>query len=112
MTQPLGPAEPAGSAPVPVTDRLKAERIQFMARDLPAWEVKGGNRELQRSWAVPTLRAGTALADALAAVVQHHRHHATITITPDSVAVALSTPAVNGLSAKDFHVAAALEFGA
>ncbi len=107
------PARSTGTEPTRVTEKLKAERIQLLARRLPRWRLSPGNNELRRTWSVPGLRAGTALAGALAAVVEERKHPAAaITITPSAVAVALTTPAAGGLTAHDFDVASALEFGA
>ncbi len=111
MTQPLDSAPAAGSTPITPDEQLKAERIQAMLGDAPSWQLSRDSREIQRIWRVHSLSAATALANALAAAIEHHRQHATITITPKSVQVALSTPAVNALTGKDFLVAGALELG-
>ncbi len=103
---------PAGGGPLPVTEKLKAERIQLMIEQLPTWELRPSGAEIRRSWTVPGLWAGTAFAGGLAAVVEQHGHEATIVVTPAQVRLTLSTPAANGLTQKDFEVAAALEFGA
>jgi 4a-hydroxytetrahydrobiopterin dehydratase len=108
------PPSPAATAapPSPITEKLKAERIQLLARALPRWRVAPGGREIRRTWQVPGLWAGTALAGAVAAVVERRGHTAAITVTPDAVAVDLTTPSAGGLTARDFEVATALEFGA
>ncbi len=112
MTSVHEPVEAAGGGPLPVIEQLKAERIQLLLAQLPDWELKSDGGQIRRRWAVPGLWVGTAFAGGLAAVVEHHGHVATITVTPAEVRVALSTPAVAGLTQKDFEVAAALEFGA
>ncbi len=104
------PRPPAAAPAAPITEQLKAERIQMMLRDVPTWQLAPTGDELLRTWTVPSLFAGAAFAGALAAVVEHHEHEATITVTPGCVAVSLSTPAAGGLTAKDFEVASALEF--
>ncbi len=103
---------PAGGVPVPVTEKLKAERIQLMIEQLPTWELRPSGAEIRRSWATPGLWCGTAFAGGLAAVVEQHGHEATIVVTPAQVRLTLTTPAANGLTQTDFEVAAALECGA
>jgi pterin-4a-carbinolamine dehydratase len=113
MPQPHEPAPPAAPAvePRPITEPLKAERIQLLYRDLHGWDLRDDRKRLQRTWTVPGLWVGTMFAGCLAAVVEHFRGEAVITVAPEQVRVALGSQAVGGLTERDFRIAAALEFG-
>ncbi len=97
--------------PQPITEQLKAERIQLMLGRLPAWDLDPAGSAIRRSWTVPGLYVGTAFATGLAALVERFGHEATIAVTPACVEIALSTPEADGVTARDFEVATALEFG-
>ncbi len=96
----------------PITEQLKAERIQALLERLPTWELRRDGRAIRRTWSVPSLYVGSSFASALASVIDYHEGEATMTLTPGTVVVNLSTAAVDGVTERDFLVAEALEFGA
>jgi 4a-hydroxytetrahydrobiopterin dehydratase len=102
--------QPAAGAPHHVTEQLKAERIQEMLRALPEWQLRSDGTAIVKDWTVPSLWAGTGFAMGLAGIIEEQGHSATIRITPTQVRVLLSTPEAQGLTEKDFRVAAVLEF--
>ena len=97
--------------PKPDDEPLAAEAIEPLLRGLPRWRLDAGGEAIERTWAVTGLWAAAAFGSGLASVVENLGHEATITVTASGVVVALSTTAAGGLTAKDFAVALALEFG-
>jgi 4a-hydroxytetrahydrobiopterin dehydratase len=100
---------PPDAAGFPSTEPLGAERIQEGLAALSAWQLTPDGKAIRRTWPVPSLWTGTALASRHATIIEGYRHTATLTVTAAAVEVVLTTAAAGGVTAKDLAVALALE---
>ena len=95
--------------PTPVTERLKAERIQLFAREFPRWELNRDQTSISRVFHFPGLRAAAVFAALVAEVAEHHHHTAALLVDTDAVTVTLTTREIPGLTERDLAVATGLE---
>lgn len=105
-------AAPRGRQPTPVTEPLKAERIQAGLAQLPGWQLVGDGAGIARLFAVPSVRAGALFASLVAEVAGSGDQGLEITLRGNAVTVTLSTPQAGGVTQRDFDVASRLEFPA
>lgn len=102
---------PQPRKPTPVTERLKAERIQLLARELPKWELNDEQTAIRRIFTnLPNLKAGVLFAGLVAEIAERQSHTAALLVQRHSVAVTLTTPRAGGLTERDFELASKLEF--
>lgn len=81
-----------------ITARLKA---------LPKWTFEDG--AIRRTYKTDGWRGSMLVANAIAFICEAADHHADLTVTWPSVAVALSTHSAGGVTGKDFEVARLIE---
>ncbi len=84
----------------------EAQVVAGLAK-LPGWELRDG--AIRRTYRTDGWRGSMLVANAIAFICEAADHHADLTVTWPSVAVALSTHSVGGISAKDFEVAALID---
>ena len=94
---------------VPATaGRLIGAPLYALARELGSpWPIVGA--ELRRRYAFPDFAAAAAFAAAVAPIADADDHHPELIVAWGRVDVRLSTHDVDGLSARDFIVAAKLD---
>jgi pterin-4a-carbinolamine dehydratase len=74
---------------------------------IPKWAFESG--ALRRTYKTDGWRGSMLVANAIAFICEAADHHADLTVTWPSVAVALSTHSAGGITAKDFEVAGLIE---
>ena len=105
--------KPRKTPPTPVTERLKAERIQALAQTVPKWQLDRDQTSISRLFqSLPSLRAAALFAAFAAEIAESQGHTAALLIQKGSVLVTLTTSAAQGLTEKDFQLAARLELAA
>jgi len=87
--------------------KLTEAEIQQRLAALPAWRIEQG--ALRRTYRTDGWRGSMLVANAIAFVCEAADHHADLTVTWPSVAVALSTHSAGGITGKDFEVAVLIE---
>ena len=99
--------------PTPATERLKAERIQELAQAVPKWQLDRDQTSLSRLFqSLPSLRAAALLPPSPPRSPSPRATRPPSSIQRGSVLVTLTTPAAQGLTEKDFQLAARLELAA
>ena len=86
---------------------LSEQEIRGRLAALPGWEFRDG--AIRRTYKTDGWRGTMLVANAIAFLCEAADHHADLTVTWPSVAVALSTHSAGGITAKDFEVAALIE---
>jgi pterin-4a-carbinolamine dehydratase len=86
---------------------LSEQEIRRRLAALPGWEFRDG--AIRRTYKTDGWRGTMLVANAIAFLCEAADHHADLTVTWPSVAVALSTHSAGGITAKDFEVAALIE---
>jgi pterin-4a-carbinolamine dehydratase len=101
--------QPAPAAPVPVTERLKAERIQELLRALPGWGVVRNGTGLSRRYTVSSPRTALGFAHFVTELASDHGLTADLDLRPQRVVVTLSSRLARGLTATEFDLAKAID---
>jgi len=86
---------------------LSESEIRDRLRALPTWALDSG--AIRRTYKTDGWRGSMLVANAIAFICEAADHHADLTVTWPSVAVALSTHSAGGITAKDFEVAELIE---
>ena len=97
-------------APSPEVDPLKAERIQELLRQLPAWRLRGDDRTLTREYRFPGRASALAFVHWIAAFTADYGRPARVEWAGgSSVTVLLPQHAGDGLREADFGLARQME---
>jgi len=86
---------------------LTEQEVRKRLAALPGWEFRDG--AIRRTYKTDGWRGTMLVANAIGFLCEAADHHADLTVTWPSVAVALSTHSAGGITAKDFEVAALIE---
>ena len=86
---------------------LSSSEITTRLAALPGWSFENG--AIRRTYKTDGWRGSMLVANAIAFVCEAADHHADMTVTWPSVAVALSTHSAGGITDKDFEVAGLIE---
>ena len=86
---------------------LSPAEITARLAPLPGWSFENG--AIRRTYKTDGWRGSMLVANAIAFVCEAADHHADMTVTWPSVAVALSTHSAGGITDKDFEVAGLIE---
>ena len=97
------------SGPVKLFERLKAERIQLLLRELPGWRLTRSGTAISRAVQLPGHRSALAFANFAAELANDRGLTAEVDVRPQRVGVTLSNRTVRGLTEAEFALAAALE---
>ena len=91
--------------------QLKPTQIVTALGGIPGWVLSGDGAELciEKSWDFPHFQAAMAFANAVAWVAEQHNHHPQLLVSYHRCTVRWQTHEVQGLSARDFAAAQALE---
>lgn len=103
------PEQPAPAQPVQVEEKLKAERIQLLLRDLPGWMVVRGGTAIARSYTLPSHRAAISFALFVNELAADHGHTADVDLRPNRVNVTLVNRLARGLTQAEFDLAKAID---
>ena len=93
---------PEGTAP------LSVDRRDELLEEIPGWRVVDGHH-LRREWSFPDFLTALAFVNAAGALAEAEKHHPDLFLSWGKVAVEIWTHTVNGLSERDFILAAKLE---
>jgi 4a-hydroxytetrahydrobiopterin dehydratase len=91
----------------PRARRLKSERIQSRITTLPGWEVEG--EAIRRTYKLPNFRSALAFVQYVGELAEAQDHHPDIDIRYSKVTLTLSTHSADGLTDKDFRLAALID---
>jgi 4a-hydroxytetrahydrobiopterin dehydratase len=86
---------------------LRESEIATRLAALPRWAHTDG--AIRRTYKTDGWRGSMLVANAIAFICEAADHHADLTVTWPSVAVALSTHSAGGITAKDIEVAGLIE---
>jgi pterin-4a-carbinolamine dehydratase len=86
---------------------LSESEIQQRLKALSKWTYQTG--AIRRTYKTDGWRGSMLVANTIAFICEAADHHADLTVTWPSVAVALSTHSAGGITAKDFEVAGLIE---
>ena len=89
------------------TTITSADAAARLAGELPQWQVADGT--LQRTYRTSGWKSTLILASTIGHLAEAAWHHPDLHLTYDSVRVNLSTHSANGLTEKDFVLAAKIE---
>ncbi|MEU2230487.1 MULTISPECIES: 4a-hydroxytetrahydrobiopterin dehydratase [Streptomyces] len=89
------------------TQPLSQKEIEDRLRELPGWSVQ--EDRLARNYRFDDHFAATALVVHVAQIQQELNHHSDLTLGYDTVALAVSTHSVGGITEKDFELADRVE---
>lgn len=82
--------------PQSVRQRLKAERVQVMLQELPAWKLREGGRSIDRAFQFPSPRVADAYASFVSAFASESGQAVNLDLNKGQVVVTLSGPRVKG----------------
>ncbi len=100
--------EKAGRAALhPDELRLSGEETAKMARHVPEWRL--GEKELEREFRLADFRSAIEFVTQVADLAEEADHHPDISISYNKVRLVLSTHKAEGLSRKDFLLAAKID---
>lgn len=90
---------------------LKPTQIVSALGSLPGWVLSGDGADLciEKSWGFAHFQAAMAFANAVAWIAEQQNHHPELTVTYTRCTVRWHTHDAQGLTAKDFAAAQALE---
>lgn len=88
--------------------RLKAERIQAMLAENPAWSGTDRRRAIRRTYRFPSFRASLAFVAFVGELAEALDHHPDIDVRYGKVTLVLTTHEAGGLTDRDFRLARAL----
>ncbi|AJF68135.1 4a-hydroxytetrahydrobiopterin dehydratase [Streptomyces vietnamensis] len=89
------------------TQPLSQKEIEDRLRELPGWSVH--EDRLARNYRFEDHFAATAFVIHVAQIQQELNHHSDLTLGYDTVALAVSTHSVGGITEKDFELADRVE---
>ncbi|MFB7452370.1 MULTISPECIES: 4a-hydroxytetrahydrobiopterin dehydratase [unclassified Streptomyces] len=89
------------------TQPLSQKEIEDRLRELPGWSLY--EDRLTRSYRLGDHFAATALVVHVAQIQQELNHHSDLTLGYDTVALAVNTHSVGGITEKDFELADRVE---
>lgn len=88
-------------------DKLNAEQVQELSKQLTGWEVRG--EKLHKTLKFADFVAAMAFLSRLAEVAEAEGHHPDFCVHYNVVDVTIWTHAIDGLSENDFILAAKLD---
>lgn len=90
---------------------LKPTQIVSALSGIPGWVLSGDGPQLciEKSWDFAHFQAAMAFANAVAWIAEQQSHHPELTVTYTRCTVRWQTHDAQGLTAKDFAAAQALE---
>jgi pterin-4a-carbinolamine dehydratase len=101
------PAPPA--APVPIKERLKAERIQELLQGLPGWRVAWGGRAVMRRYALPGHNSVAAFIENVGDLARKRGLRADLDLRPSRVTVRVVSRPARGLTMAEVNLASAID---
>ena len=84
-------------------DRLSSDRVNELAKQIPAWKCKGDS--LERDFALGDFQHAISFVNQVAELAQSEGHHPDIHVSYDHVRLELSTHKAGGLTDRDFVLA-------
>ena len=88
---------------------MKAERIQSKALEAPGWKTRPNGSAIVRTYTFPSFRAAVAFVHFVGELAEAMGHHPDIDIRYNKVTLELTTHDQDGLTAKDFDLARAID---
>jgi 4a-hydroxytetrahydrobiopterin dehydratase len=102
------PSEPLGSPQEGVL--LAAADVTARLAGFPAWRCTHGGTHLRRDWTLPDFHAAVTFAHDVARLAERERHQPDLRVEGYTrLSIELTTHAVDGLSIKDFSLAAEID---
>ena len=102
------PSEPLGSPQEGVL--LAAADVTARLAVVPAWRCTRGGTRLRRDWTLPDFHAAVTFAHDVARLAERERHQPDLRVEGYTrLSIELTTHAVDGLSIKDFSLAAQID---
>lgn len=89
----------------PVVEPLKAERVQLLMKRLTHWRLGSDRKSIFREFRFPDTGSARAFVTLVSAIAAETGHSPTLLIEGNRVLCKLTTPAVGGLSTRDFALA-------
>ena len=86
---------------------LSTQDIEQRLRDLPAWSLDDG--QIARSYEAPSFHRAIGFVTQIAMLAEVADHHPDIDIRYTNVRIALSTHSADGITEKDFALAAQID---
>lgn len=86
---------------------LPAERVNELLRELPGWELHGG--EIERVYTFRDYYQTLAFVNAVGWIAHREDHHPDMEVSYNKCRIRYSTHAIGGLSENDFICAAKVE---
>lgn len=90
------------------TPKLTADEVAVLAREVPGWEVAGGE-QLRRVFRFPDFVTALGFVNLAAAVAEKMGHHPDILLAWGKAEFTVWTHAVGGLTRADFVLAARID---
>jgi pterin-4a-carbinolamine dehydratase len=90
---------------VPVTSRLKPERVQLLLKKLPQWRQSRDGKFLSRTFRFADPGVRLAFAGFVAALAAEESHFTAVSLHQETVVCKLTTAGAGGLTSKDFDMA-------
>lgn len=89
---------------------LAAVDVAARLAGVPAWRCTHGGTHLRRDWILPDFRAAVTFAHDVARLAERERHHPDLRVEGYTrLSIELTTHAVDGLSIRDFRLAAEID---
>ncbi len=87
------------------TKQFTKKQVEKHLKDLSGWKVNPKHTSLSKTFEVPNFVSGLAFAAKIAVHAEVLEHHPEITLSYDSVKIALTTHDAKGLTKNDFELA-------
>lgn len=86
--------------------RLKGKELDTLLEQLPTWMINADHEQLEKEYIFKNFKQALAFTNAVGAIAEQEQHHPNILLRWGSVFVVLWTHNMNGLTQKDFILAA------
>jgi pterin-4a-carbinolamine dehydratase len=102
----ITPIPPQKEPPVPVVDKLKAERVEYQLSLTPGWHLAPEGTAIQRQFQFEQPGQALAFAGLIYGLTARWQHRPEVRIAhANTVTCLLTSPESGGLTARDFQVA-------